>query len=100
MLHVTPTRMTFRIPPQDCLEDSMDKNGFSSDCKEELDAQLAKRVTDFRLDTELRSACDSDLMSVCGVKVAEMDQDDDVRKSAINCLQVRLRGGSCGAPSA
>lgn len=43
--------------PQECLEDHMDKDGFSSTCKTQLNDQLARRVADFRLDTPLRDAC-------------------------------------------
>ncbi len=46
---------------QECLEDHIDEADFSSECKEELDTIIAARVADFRLDTELREACEQDL---------------------------------------
>ena len=72
---------------QECLEDNLEESAFSSECKEELENQIAKRVTDFRLDTALREACESDLKDVCGRALEEMDNDDKVKKTALNCLQ-------------
>ena len=46
---------------QECLEDNIDESGFSADCKEELNNIIAKRVSDFKLDTALREACEDDL---------------------------------------
>eukprot|EP00955_Chlamydomonas_euryale_P032612 343245-Chlamydomonas_euryale.AAC.1 len=46
---------------QECLEDNMDQAKFSPQCKEELDGILASRVADFRLDTALRDACETDV---------------------------------------
>ena len=53
--------MPILIPHQECLEDKIDESGFSADCKEELDNIIAKRVSDFKLDTPLREACENDL---------------------------------------
>ena len=53
--------MPILIPHQECLEDKIDESGFSADCKEELDNIIAKRVSDFKLDTPLREACEGDL---------------------------------------
>ncbi len=39
----------------------------------------AQRVNDFRLDTALRDACESDLKDTCGTTLEEMDADDKVR---------------------
>lgn len=72
---------------QECLEDNMDESGFSADCKEELENVLAKRVSDFRLDTALREACEDDLKDTCGTSLDDMDNDDKVKKTALNCLQ-------------
>ena len=65
----------------------MDKDGFSAGCRGELDAQAARRVADFRLDTALRSACEGDLQAVCGVSLKDMDGDEDTRLTGLNCLQ-------------
>lgn len=50
---------------QECLEDHLDEPKFASDCKEELDAVIARRVADFRLNTVLREACAGDLQEHC-----------------------------------
>lgn len=49
---------------QECLEDNMEESGFSAECAEELEATIAKRVQDFRLDSALRGACAGDLADV------------------------------------
>lgn len=72
---------------QECLEDHMDDDKFSSDCKEELESTIAKRVGDFKLDIALRESCEDDLADVCGSTLTEMDNDDSVRETALNCLQ-------------
>ncbi|GAX77303.1 hypothetical protein CEUSTIGMA_g4749.t1 [Chlamydomonas eustigma] len=72
---------------QECLEDNMEDSKFSSECKEELDDIIAKRVTDFKLDTTLREACESDLQDMCATTLKAMDDDNKVKRSALNCLQ-------------
>ena len=58
---------------QECLEGNMDDADCSVDCKEELDAVLAKRVANFALDTALREACEGDLKELCSVTLEAMD---------------------------
>eukprot|EP00195_Chlamydomonas_chlamydogama_P004977 CAMPEP_0202901334 /NCGR_PEP_ID=MMETSP1392-20130828/14194_1 /ASSEMBLY_ACC=CAM_ASM_000868 /TAXON_ID=225041 /ORGANISM="Chlamydomonas chlamydogama, Strain SAG 11-48b" /LENGTH=885 /DNA_ID=CAMNT_0049587883 /DNA_START=46 /DNA_END=2703 /DNA_ORIENTATION=- len=72
---------------QECLEDNSDESGFSAECKEELENILAKRVSDFRLDTVLRESCESDLEEMCGVKLKEMDDEEKKKRAGLNCLQ-------------
>ena len=50
---------------KDCLEDNRNKDSFSADCKEEVDAMIERRVRDFRLDSRLRTVCESDIYSMC-----------------------------------
>lgn len=47
----------------------------------------SQRVADFRLDTAMRDACESDLKNTCGTTLEEMDNDDKVKRTALNCLQ-------------
>jgi Golgi apparatus protein 1 len=85
---------------QECLEDNVDESGFSSDCKSELENVLAKRVSDFRMDTALRDACESELKDTCGSTLEDMDSDDKIKKSALNCLQQfkdELKSDKCKA---
>lgn len=85
---------------QECLEDNIDESGFSSDCKEELESVLAKRVQDFKLDSALREACEKDLKDTCGSTLDEMDNDEKVKTTALNCLQQyreELRSDACKA---
>ena len=64
---------------QECLEDNMDEAGFSADCKGELDSVIAKRVSDFRLDTVLRESCEDDLKDLCAASLKTMDEDPKVQ---------------------
>lgn len=85
---------------QECLEDHMDDSGFSTDCKEELEQTIAKRVQDFKLDAALREACETDLKDTCGSTLEEMDNDDKVKTTALNCLQSykdELKSDGCKA---
>lgn len=59
---------------QECLEDNIEEADFSAECKSELEEMIAKRVADFRLDTALREACESDLKDTCGTTLKEMDE--------------------------
>ncbi|KAG2435442.1 hypothetical protein HYH02_011942 [Chlamydomonas schloesseri] len=85
---------------QECLEDNIDESGFSAECKTELENVIAKRVSDFRLDTALREACEDDLKDTCGTSLKDMDEDDKVKKTALNCLQQyreELKSDKCKA---
>ncbi|KAI8477290.1 MAG: hypothetical protein J3K34DRAFT_398918 [Monoraphidium minutum] len=82
---------------QECLEDSMDDEEFSPGCRKELDAVIAKRVADFRLDPSLQEACKEDLETTCATTEADM-KDETKRKTAINCLQAykdELKSDEC-----
>lgn len=72
---------------QECLEDNIDESGFSAECKTELENVIAKRVSDFRLDTALREACEDDLKETCGTSLKDMDE---VRAAAEGRLAGRL----------
>lgn len=72
---------------QECLEDNMDESAFSVACKQELEEVIAKRVADFRLDTPLRDACEDDLKDSCGTSLSDMDGDERLKASGLNCLQ-------------
>lgn len=43
-----------RTHTQECLEDHIEKSGFSSTCKTTLEDVIAERVADFRLDSGLQ----------------------------------------------
>ena len=59
---------------KDCLEQHRQDDGFSSECRDELENMMQERATDFRLDSSLRDACEEDIMYTCGW--------DDVRPCA------------------
>lgn len=51
---------------KDCLEQHRLEEGFSADCREELESMMAERATDVRLDSSLRDACREDIVRTCG----------------------------------
>lgn len=61
---------------KDCLEEHRNDDDFPSDCRDELEAMMQERSTDFRLDSILREACKEDIMLTCGW--------DDVRQTSRN----------------
>ena len=50
---------------KDCLELNRNHPGFSTDCKEEIDAMIERRVRDFTLDARLRKSCEKDIYETC-----------------------------------
>ncbi len=48
---------------KDCLEEKRDE--LSTDCKEEIDSMIERRVRDFRLDSHMRSACENEIFNMC-----------------------------------
>lgn len=74
---------------QECLEDHLDEPKFASDCKEELDAVIARRVADFRLNTVLRDACAGDLQEHCAATL----QVSNICESYLCSLQQHIIPG-------
>lgn len=72
---------------QECLEDHIEKSGFSNTCKTTLEEVIAQRVADFRIDAGLQEACEEDLVSTCSTSLKEMEEDEPKRSSALKCLQ-------------
>ena len=71
---------------KDCLEQHRQEDDFSAECREELESMMAERATDVRLDSNLRSACEEDIMNICGW--------DDVSASIFSCMTM-LRSQTC-----
>lgn len=51
---------------KDCLEQHRQEDDFSAECRDELESMMAERATDVRLDSNLGSACEEDIMRTCG----------------------------------
>ena len=71
-------RFCASVPPghgaaQACLEASRAKPSFSAACRSSLDAVLARRAADFRLDPDLRTACAADAETLCGLELDEVE---------------------------
>eukprot|EP00798_Chlamydomonas_sp_ICE-L_P010489 gene10489-8455_t len=69
---------------KDCLEEN--REDLSAACKPEIDDMIERRVRDFRLDSKLRSACDSEIFNLCAY-FGDLDDIDMYDSSVINCLQ-------------
>lgn len=48
---------------KECLEENREE--LSSGCKEEIDSMIERRVRDFRLDSKLRQACETEIFNMC-----------------------------------
>ncbi|KAL0026108.1 hypothetical protein WJX79_000228 [Trebouxia sp. C0005] len=68
---------------KDCLEQHRQDDGFSSECRNELEIVMQERATDFRLDSSLRDACEEDIMYTCGW----VDDLGDSKGQIVSCLQ-------------
>ncbi|GFH23194.1 uncharacterized protein HaLaN_20773, partial [Haematococcus lacustris] len=69
---------------KDCLEEHRDE--LSGSCREEIDQMIENRVRDFRLDSKLRDACESEISSICNY-FRDVDDIDTYDSTIINCLQ-------------
>lgn len=52
---------------------------------------IERRVRDFRLDSRLRKACESDIFMMCAY-LGDLDTMDTFDTTVINCLQVSCKG--------
>jgi len=52
---------------------------------------IERRVRDFRLDSRLRAACESDIFNTCAY-LGDSDTVDSYDSTVINCLQVGWQG--------
>lgn len=60
---------------KECLEENREE--LSSACKEEVDSMIERRVRDFRLDSKLRQACETEIFNMCayfGVSATQLRQ--------------------------
>jgi Golgi apparatus protein 1 len=60
-----------------------------------MDAMLERRVRDFRLDSRLRTACQSTIPKLCDM--GDDSVGDALDAAVANCLQVRTRQGGSSA---
>lgn len=72
---------------KDCLELHRKDEGFSADCREEVDAMIEQRVRDFRLDSRLRTTCEADIYNMCAF-FGDIDSLETEDTSVTRCLQV------------
>ncbi|MEW5299471.1 MAG: hypothetical protein WDW36_002486 [Sanguina aurantia] len=69
---------------KDCLEEH--RTELSTACKPEVDSMIERRVRDFRLDSRLRSSCETEIFNMCAY-FGDLDDIDTYDSSVINCLQ-------------
>lgn len=65
---------------QNCLEQHRQEDDFSAECRDELESMMAERATDVRLDSNLRSACEEDIVRTCG--------HEDVSELMFSCMEM------------
>jgi len=70
---------------KDCLEEHRTDPDFSEECKEEVDAMIERRVRDFRLDSRLRTVCETEIYSMCAY-FGDLDSASG-DASVVRCLQ-------------
>ena len=56
----------------DCLEMNRYESDFSPGCRNTLEASIAERSADFRLDASLRAACSKDIERRCPACAPQM----------------------------
>ncbi|KAF6266246.1 hypothetical protein COO60DRAFT_1470052 [Scenedesmus sp. NREL 46B-D3] len=67
---------------QECLEDSMDKAGFSGGCKAALEEVMQMRAGHWAA-----GCCEEDLQTVCSTSVEKMEKSGEEKDRAMTCLQ-------------
>ena len=65
-----------------CLELHRHEDAFSAECRDELESMMKERADDFRLDSQLRGACEEDIMYTCGW--------EDVSDQIVDAFQGRV----------
>lgn len=78
---------------KECLEDNRDKEGFSKECRVEIEKLMERRARDFRLEGGVMNECGDDMLEKCGVSVDELTRKSTpeelaaTQKSVVRCLQ-------------
>lgn len=72
---------------KECLEENREKDGFSAQCKTEVEKMMAERAADFRLDAKLRKLCAGDIADMCGYERDSLDAIAGYDARVIQCLQ-------------
>jgi Cysteine rich repeat len=76
----TALHVTGQSRVKTCLEEHRADDGFSADCRAELEAMMERRMVDFRLDTNLKEKCLEDIEDLCDFEdVRPLSQDWGVR---------------------
>mmetsp|Transcript_4821 Transcript_4821/g.5620 ORF Transcript_4821/g.5620 Transcript_4821/m.5620 type:complete len:974 (+) Transcript_4821:66-2987(+) len=70
-----------------CLEANRKRPGFSAECKAKFEEMMARRASDFRLDSKLREECRDDIEEVCGYEKDSLDSVAGYDGRVIECLQ-------------
>ncbi|GJP37078.1 hypothetical protein CLOM_g21523 [Closterium sp. NIES-68] len=72
---------------KDCLEDHRLDAEFSPGCKTEFEKMMARRATDFRLDSRLRKYCKADIAEICYPDAEDISDVANYDAKVIQCLQ-------------
>jgi hypothetical protein len=78
---------------KDCLEENREE--LSTGCKEEVDTMIERRVRDFRLDSRLRTVCETEIFNMCAYfGVSHAGARGRVSQAAARCGCLRCRGAA------
>lgn len=72
----------------DCLIEHKEDDGFSKECRAEIDGMIERRVRDFRVDSRLRRVCQTDIKTLCGDTGDIIDGDSTLIGSCLQVCQV------------
>lgn len=72
---------------KECLEEHRLDEGFSEDCRKEIERTIELRVGDFRLDPVMRQHCAKDVESLCAYQKETLDTGTDLDARVVLCLQ-------------
>ena len=72
---------------KECLEENREQEGFSPECKAEVEKMMADRAADFRLDAKLKKLCVDDIADLCARERDTLDQVAGYDARVIQCLQ-------------
>lgn len=69
------------------MEEHRNDEGFSEDCRKEIERTIELRVGDFRLDSIMRQHCRNDVELLCAYQKETLDTGTDLDARVVLCLQ-------------
>eukprot|EP01025_Chloroclados_australasicus_P047088 TRINITY_DN5227_c0_g2_i3.p1 TRINITY_DN5227_c0_g2~~TRINITY_DN5227_c0_g2_i3.p1 ORF type:complete len:747 (-),score=90.56 TRINITY_DN5227_c0_g2_i3:695-2935(-) len=73
-----------------CLQENMDKEGFTMECKEEVQKDEQRSSMDYRLNYRLESACEKDTKALCSDACTQSESSTNCGGRVLRCLTEKL----------